>query len=198
MIPAEQAPSASASILRILHKIVPWLFFTGVHTYRVVGVEEENDTAQSGGALALEPSGTRLFKALPIVLQWSTGGTVVVPKVGSEVGIVFLDHDPTRPAVVAWQALSLAGGRPDVVEVDADVAVRLGRNAAVTTVGAPASAGFVADAAIVDANFDKVFAALTAIAAILNFVPGGPVVSVAGAVVLVPLSDTPVSKLKSE
>lgn len=159
MIPTEKAPTASDSLLRILRNRLPWLFYTGVHTYRVQSAEQET-SAQTGGKLALEPSGTRLFKAEKIVLQWSGAGMVAVPKVGSEVGIVFLDHDPTRPAIVAWQALSIAGGRPDVIELDADTAVRLGRHAAVTTVGAPASAAFVAKASTVDSNFSALVTSL--------------------------------------
>lgn len=197
MIPTEQPPSYKQSLLRTLRKVVPWLFYTGVHTFRVKGVSTVIDGGQSSGRLALEPSGTRIFKAMPIVLQWSTCGTVVTPKVGSEVGVVFLDHDENRPAIVAWQALSLAGGRPDVVEIDSDVAVRIGRNAAVTTVGDPAASTLVARSLTVDSNFDKVFTALTTIAALFNAAPGA-VVSAPGTVILVPLSSTPVAKLKSE
>ncbi|MEI8256222.1 MAG: hypothetical protein WCJ30_11180 [Deltaproteobacteria bacterium] len=167
MIPTERAPTVGDSLLRILRKVAPWLFYTGVHTYRVHSVSSEVGGAQSTGALALEPSGTRLFKAEPIVLQWGGAGVVVIPKVGSDVGIVFLDNDPTRPAIVAWQALALAGGRPDVVEVDADTAVRLGRHAAVTTVGAPGSAHFVADSSQVNGNFSTLLASLNTLATAL-------------------------------
>jgi hypothetical protein len=197
MIATEQAPTIGESLVAILRKALPWLFYTGVHTFVVKSAEQEVDGGQSGGKLALEPSGTRLFKALPIVLQWSTGGTVVVPKVGSEVGIVFLDHDPNRPAIVAWQALALAGGRPDVVEVDADDAVRLGRHAAVTTVGDPASAEFVADASTVDDNFTSINAALSVISGKLNAAVG-VVMSAPLTVPIVIISSTAVDKLKSE
>ena len=193
MIANEQAPTIGESIVAILRKALPWLFYTGVHAFTVKSAEQESGSLQSGGKLALEPSGTRLFKALPIVLQWSTGGTVVVPKVGSEVGIVFLDHDPNRPAVVAWQALSLAGGRPDVVEIDADTAVRIGRHAAVTTVGSTTHADYVAKAPVVDANFTALQANLQALATVL-LAPAGPYAFVFP----VGFAATAVTKLKSQ
>jgi hypothetical protein len=194
MIPAEPSPTWGELIRTNLLKVWPGLFFTGVHSFEVVSVAAEVGGNATTGRVTMKPSKTKLFGPKEMVVQWSgCAGGVSIPKVGSRVAVVFMDHNPDEPVIVGFQPLSVNGGRPLVTELDASTAVRLGRNATTTTVGSPAAAHLVARADLVDANFVKVNEALTTIA--------GFMVAVSHVSAVLPpktFSSTTVVKLKSE
>jgi hypothetical protein len=198
VIPAEDAPTLGQSLLAILRKVWPGLFFTGVHSFEVVSVAAEVGGNATTGRITMKPSKTKLFGPKETVVQWSgCAGGVAIPKVGSRVAVVFMDHNPDEPVIVGFQPLSVNGGRPLVTELDASTAVRLGRNATTTTVGSPAAAHLVARADVVDANF-------AALSTSLDALSGALALNMPAIVWPVPLTTLPtfaptaVTKLKSE
>lgn len=108
-----------------LLRLFPWFLLAGHHTYTV---EKDN----GDGTWSLKPSpGLLAPPRLPRVRQWQLGR--VTTMVGSEVVIVYRDHDRTRPAIVGF--IPLDGSTPDAVEIDAVTGVTIGASALLVTIG---------------------------------------------------------------
>ncbi len=120
--PNEPSPTIGAMLAGIVRKYAPGLVYAGLHTFRVDSV--------SGGRVSFAPSGSRVFGPQRAAYQWpGVAGAEAIPKVGSEVVLAFLDSDPDRPAIVAFQPLRVDGGIPDEVKIDATSTIDLGASA---------------------------------------------------------------------
>lgn len=83
------------AMARIVLAAAPGLAFTYPRSYRVVAVNA--DKTLDLEALTDDPA----LPPLRAVEQWSLGGALVTPALGSEVLVLFRDANPTRPVMVA-------------------------------------------------------------------------------------------------
>lgn len=110
------APNASRraqAFARLLAAHDPAARFRGVHEYRVV--------TQSGERLNLQPVRSRA--ALPdlarVPVRAGVPGVKAKHAPGSQVLVAFLDGDPSRPAVVGFDAPDQPGWMPTLLEIGA-------------------------------------------------------------------------------
>lgn len=107
-------------ILGNLEKLVK--SFTAKLDHAIVweySVSEVTETTFSGRKTSSDNPFADMVK---IPLMPGIAGTLIVPQVGSLVGVIFLNGDPAKPRVVAWDqnvptSVGLAGGGPAVHRV---------------------------------------------------------------------------------
>lgn len=104
---------------------------------------------------------------LPAVDHWSASGASSKPTVGSIVAVVFLDGDPSTPAIVTYTPLRFAGGAPTLATLDATT-IKIGPTTATLVEMGGSGAGFLALASAVASNFTALKAAITGV----TIVPG--------------------------
>ena len=135
---AAGAPRRARALARLMAAIDPSAPWRGVHEYRVV--------SQSGERLNLQPVRSRA--ALPdltrVPVRAGVPGVKAQHTPGSAVLVAFLEGDPTRPAVVGFDAPDSPGWMP--VELDFGGPTPLGVARLTDTVQAGAFAGVITGA----------------------------------------------------
>ena len=124
--------SLPATIRALLAGIIgeeyPAITLAGVHTYRVTKVVTIASSPPSIRC-SIDPVDAGRLQPHANVDQWLGGGATVAPLVGALCLVAFRDNDPSRPAIIGYQALRLPLGAPAKVEIDA-ATILLGDSAA--------------------------------------------------------------------
>jgi hypothetical protein len=135
--PASRRADAFARLLRA-HD--PGARFRGVHEYRVV--------TQSGERLNLQPVRSRslLPDLARVPVRAGVPGVKAIHAPGSQVLVAFLDGDPSRPAVVGFDAPDQPGWMPTQLELGGPVTLGVAR--LTDPVQAGAFAGVITNASV--------------------------------------------------
>jgi len=115
----------------IVRAIVPEARWNGAHEYRVVALESDS------GRLALQA--VRTVRGMPdlrfVRVRPGIAGASCDPMLGSLVLVTFVDSDPARPVVVAFDDEDAPGFVPTAAALDATASVTIGASATLTTIG---------------------------------------------------------------
>lgn len=108
-----------SALQRLARAALPEVPMHGLYEYRVV-------TSSSGGDfLDLQATVAGLPDLARVPARPGAGGSRTSPALGSMVLVGFINADPARPVVLAYQGHDGQGAKPDVAELDG-AAVHLG------------------------------------------------------------------------
>lgn len=134
------ASRRASAFARLLRAHDPGARFRGVHEYRVV--------TQSGERLNLQPvrSRARLPDLARVPVRAGVPGVKAIHAPGAQVLVAFIDGDPSRPAVVGFDAPDQPGWMPTQLELGGPVTLGVAR--VTDPVQAGAFAGVITSASV--------------------------------------------------
>jgi hypothetical protein len=124
-----------AALRRLVEQLLPNEKFRGIYEYRIVTQEGERLNLQPVRVSAKMPDLARVY------VRPGIAGARADASLGSRVIVGFIDSDPARPAVLAWEDAEGAGFSPDRLDLGDGLGRVLREGDTLTLTGVQAGAG---------------------------------------------------------